>query len=156
MKCLYFSCYFEEEENLRKHYEEYRKVKSNNYFYKQLFEKSTTTGFCLRKRYRCDAFILNETEEKNHNFLFHFQEGGSIPFEHRPIIIENENRLIRFTIFYEKHKDSYNFEQPVQLVKYFFLSLVLNLLQTVHKSLYLSLLFVYGIINRLPKTLTMS
>ena len=72
MKCLYCSCYFEEEENLRKHYEEYHKVKSNNYFYKDLFQKNATTNVSLRKCYRCETFILSEKEEKNHNFLFHF------------------------------------------------------------------------------------
>ena len=40
--------------------------------------------------------------------------------EHRPIIKKNDGTIIKFEIQFEKHKDSYDFKHPVQLVEYYF------------------------------------
>ena len=64
--------------------------------------------------------MTSEREEKKHNFLFHFQKGGTIPLENRPIIKRNDGTIIKFEIRYDEHKNSYDFEHPVNLVEDFF------------------------------------
>ena len=64
--------------------------------------------------------MISEKEEKKHNFLFHFQKGGTILLEDRPIIKRNDGIIIKFEIRYDEHKNSYDFEHPVKLVEDFF------------------------------------
>ena len=63
--------------------------------------------------------MASEREEKEHNFLFHFQKGGTTPLEDHPIIKRNGRTIIKFEIRYDDHKNSYDFEHPVKLVEDF-------------------------------------
>ena len=64
--------------------------------------------------------MTSDRKEKEHNFLFHFQKGGTIPLEDRPIIKRNDGTIIKFEIHYDDHKNGYNSEHPVKLVEDFF------------------------------------
>ena len=37
------------------------------------------------KSFRCDYFGLNRRDEKTHNFLSHYQMGGRLPIEDKPL-----------------------------------------------------------------------
>ena len=114
MRCLYCGVQFQDQNSLKTHYEIF-----HNWFYKALFEENKE-DFFGRKCYRCESFLTSEREEKEHNFLFHFQKGGTIPLEDRPITVINHGIFKKFEIRYDEHKISYDFEHPVKLVKYFF------------------------------------
>ena len=44
-----------------------------------------------------------------HNFLKHYEDGKSIPFEEKPIDILKIPALTIYSVEYSKHKDTYNF-----------------------------------------------
>ena len=59
---------------LKNHYVEFQNVDENNHFCRKLF--TTDNVFVPRKCFRCDYFCINRRDEKNHNFLTHYQLGG--------------------------------------------------------------------------------
>ena len=95
------------------HYKLFHKINTSNWFLKALFEESKGNFFC-RKYYRCEKFLTNRSEEKQHDFLKHYQKGGEILLEHCPIIKNNDGTITKFEIQYEKHKNSYDFKHPVK------------------------------------------
>ena len=78
MRCLYCAVQFEDQNFLKRHYELFHEINSNNWFYKVLFEENEG-DFSCRKCYCCETFLTSEREKKEHNFLFHFQEGRRVP-----------------------------------------------------------------------------
>ena len=108
MKCLYYSQHFEEKNLPKIHYENKHKVNSANYYFKALFGQKKDKFF-NRKCYRCESFLTSEREEKEHNFLNHYQKGGEIPLKNRPIIKRNDGTITKFEICYDDHKNSYDF-----------------------------------------------
>ena len=61
----------------------------------------------------CEKFLTNRSDEKQHIFLKHYQKGGQIPLENRPIIIKTDNTIKKLIIEYDKHKNSHDFKDPV-------------------------------------------
>ena len=108
MKCLCCNSSFEDQNSLREHCVTQHGVDENNYFYKKLFTKDKF--FTPKKCFRCEHFCLNRSDEKNHNFLAHYQQGGSRPVEDKPIERRYfDENLQRFCINFSQHGDHYNF-----------------------------------------------
>ena len=108
MKCLCCNSSFEDQNFLREHCVTQHGVDENNYFYKKLFTKDKF--FAPKKCFRCEHFCLNRSDEKNHNFLAHYQQGGSRPVEDKPIERRYfDENLQRFCINFSQHGDHYNF-----------------------------------------------
>ena len=60
--------------------------------------------------------MLNGIHEKEHNFLKHYQEGGSLPIELKPIIRTILDRnLQKFSINFDEHSNSYDFTHGKKL-----------------------------------------
>ena len=77
-------------------------------FKKKLFTRNI--NFCPRKCFRCDYLCKNRRDEKNHNFLFHYQQGGWQPTEDKPIkIVKLDEDLQRFCINFNEHSHYYDF-----------------------------------------------
>ena len=79
---------------------------------------------CLKKCLRCDEILLNGIYEKEHNFLKHYQEGGSLPIELKPINRSVLDRnLQKFSINFDEHSNSYDFTNgkkfPVEFLNVF-------------------------------------
>ena len=83
MKCLCCNAFFEDRNSLREQYVTQHCVHENNYFFKKLFTRDRF--FAPRKCLGCEHFCLNRRDEKGHNFLAHYQQGGSHPVEDKPI-----------------------------------------------------------------------
>ena len=85
MKCLCCTGNFEGLGSLKQHYVEVRNVDENNYFFQKLFTRDRY--FCPRKCFRGNYFCHNGRDEKVHNFLENYQQGGTLPSEDKPMKI---------------------------------------------------------------------
>ena len=105
MRCLCWCLNFED---ICNHYVTRHNRNSNNYFFKQLFEKVNI--FLLKNALCIHEILLNGIHEKEHNCLKHYQEGGSLPIELKPInrTILDRN-LQKFSINFDEHSNSYDF-----------------------------------------------
>ena len=92
MKCLLCTCQFQNKNSLKSHYRLEHKLNPNNWFFRAIFEEDKE-DFFLRRCCRCDKFLTSRSDEKQHNFLFHYQKGGQIPLENRPIIIKTDETI---------------------------------------------------------------
>ena len=54
-------------------------VDENNYFFRKLFTRYRV--LIPKKCFRCKHFCFNGRDEKNHNFLLYYQQGGSLLIE---------------------------------------------------------------------------
>ena len=117
-KCLCYSESFENVVDLKNHYINYHGFDENSYFLKKLFTRNRNV--CPRKCFGCDYFCTNRRDEKNHNFLFHYQQGVRQPIEDKPVkIVKFDENLQRFCINFNKHSDHYNFFDSRSIVSYF-------------------------------------
>ena len=107
MKCLLCSSKFENQNDLLNHYITYHNIQENNCFFKRLFQIEDKA--ILRQCIRCDEFLTTDKHKAVHNFLKHYEDGKSIPFEEKPIDILKLPALTIYSVEYSKHKDSYNF-----------------------------------------------
>ena len=64
--------------------------------FSESFLQGTMFSF-LENFFRCDYFCINRRDEKNHNFLTHYQLGGRQPSEDKPL---------KKTLFDENLKDT--------------------------------------------------
>ena len=85
MKCLLCSSTFQNQEDLLNHYISYHNVDENNWFFQKLFQIKNKS--VLKQCVRCKEFVTTEKHKNIHNFLRHYEEGKSIPFEEKAIDI---------------------------------------------------------------------
>ena len=107
MECLLCSSNFENQEDLLNHYISYHNVDENNCFFQKLFQIKNKS--LLKRFVRCNEFLTTEKRKSIHNFLRHYEEGKSIPFEGKPIDIVSYPGLLIYYIEFQKHKDFYDF-----------------------------------------------
>ena len=119
MKCLLCTRSFEEKNSLQNHDIDRHEINSSNWFFKALF-KEDNNRFFVRKCYWCEQFLSSQSEEKTHNFLNHYQKGGQLLIEYKPIETDIKQIVKKFPIEFEKHKNSYDFADPVGLPEAFF------------------------------------
>ena len=77
--------------------------------------------FVPRKCFRCDYFCLNKRDEKNHNFLTHYQMGGRQHIEDKHL----KTKLKRYCINC-KDGDYYDFYESRELVSDFLKRVIMN------------------------------
>ena len=118
-KCLLYILDFKDKNSLQKHYIDKHKVNFNNCFFKALFKKDKGKFF-VWKCYRCEQFLASRNEEKTHNFLKYYQKGKQLPVEYKPIEIKTKETYKTFSTEFDKHKNSYNFADPIKLPEDFF------------------------------------
>ena len=107
MKCLLCSYKFENQNDLLNHYVTCYNIDENNWFFQKLFQIRDKT--VLRQCVRCDEFLTTDKHKAVHNFLKHYEDGKSIPFEEKPVDILRLPALTIYSIEYSKYKDFYNF-----------------------------------------------
>ena len=64
MKCLLCSSTFENQEDLLRHYIDYRKVDQNNWFFQKLFQIKNKT--VLKRCVRCEEFLTTDKHKSVH------------------------------------------------------------------------------------------
>ena len=107
MKCLLCSSKFENQNDLLNHYVTYHNIDKNNWFFQKSFQIRDKT--VLRQWIRCDEFLTTNKHKAVHNFLKHYEDGKSIPFEKKPVDVLRLPTLTIYSIEYSKYKDFYNF-----------------------------------------------
>ena len=95
MKCLLCTRNFEDRYALKDHYSKTHKINPNNWFFKALFEQKNRGDFLVKKCYKCDEILVTQNQEDNHIFLVHYQKGGELHLEYKPIEIENISETIK-------------------------------------------------------------
>lgn len=98
------------------HYENFHSVNKNNYFYYNLFEKDRN-DFIPNKCVRYDYFLLNCSD--NFNFFQHYQQGGNLQFESRPINIKRYDRLVYYSFPDDDHHEFHSFFDSEKTVRNF-------------------------------------
>ena len=74
MRCLYCSQHFEEENLLKKHYENNHKVDINNWFFKSLFKQKKKHIFLAENVIVAKAFWQVKEKRRNITFSFIFKK----------------------------------------------------------------------------------
>ena len=83
MKCLLYPSVFKNQKELLDHYLSYHNIVENNWFFQKLFQ-SDNKAF-LKNCIRCNQFLATRKEKAIHDFLNHYNDGKSIPFEEKPL-----------------------------------------------------------------------
>ena len=96
------------------HYVTYHNIDENNWFFQKLFQIRDKA--VLRQCIRCDEFLTTDKHKAVHNFLKHYEDGKSIPFEEKPVDILRLPALTIYSIECSKYKDFYNFHHSEDCV----------------------------------------
>ena len=117
MKCLLCSSKFKDQKDLLDHYLSYHNIDENNWFFQKLFQTKNKTLFtnCLR----CNEFLATEKQKVVHNFLKHYDDGKTIPFEEKPLDIVRYPALTIYSIEIQKHITFYKFYDSENCVEDF-------------------------------------
>ena len=95
MKCLLCSSKFKDQKELLDHYLSYHNIDENNWFFQKLFQAKSK--YLLTNCLRCNEFLATEKHKGVHDFLRHYDDGKSIPFEEKLLDIL---RYPGLTIYY--------------------------------------------------------
>ena len=76
---------FKDQKELLDHYLSHHNIDENNWFFQKLFQ-SNNKAF-LKNCARCNQFLVTHKEKAVQDFLKHYNEGKSIPFEEKPLDI---------------------------------------------------------------------
>ena len=98
---------FENQNDFLNHYVTYHNIDENNWFFQKLFQIKDKA--ILRQCIRCHEFLTTDKHKTVHNFLKHYEDIKSIPFEEKLIDILKLPALTIYSVEYSKHKDPYNF-----------------------------------------------
>ena len=86
MKCLLCSSKFKDQKEVVDHYLSYHNIDENNWFFQKLFQAKNKS--LLTNCVRCNEFLTTEKHKAVHDFLRHYDDGKSIPFEEKPLDIK--------------------------------------------------------------------
>ena len=106
MKCLLRSSKFKDQKDLLHHYLSYHNIDENNWVFQKLFQTKNKT--LLTNCLRYNEFLATEKQKAIHNFLKHYGDGKSIPFEEKLLDIIRYPALMIYSIEFQKHS-FYNF-----------------------------------------------
>ena len=101
MKCLLCSSKFKDQKDLLNHYVTYHNVDENNSFFQKLFQIKDKS--LLKRCLRCDEFFVTDKHKAVHNFVKHYDDGKTIPFEEKPLDILKLPALTIYSIEFRKH-----------------------------------------------------
>ena len=119
MKCLLLRSIFCWSRIVKNQYVDFHNVDENNHFFRKLFTSDNVS--ILRKYFLYDHFWINRRDEKNHDFLSHYQLGGTQPIEDKPLkkkTIFDEN-LKSYCVKFLEHRPFYNFYNSWEVVSEF-------------------------------------
>ena len=83
MKCFLCSSKFKDHKELLDHYLSYHKIDENDWFFQKLFQ--TKNKSLLTNCVRYNDFLTTGKYKAVHDFLKHYDDGKSIPFEEKPL-----------------------------------------------------------------------
>ena len=98
---------FKNQKELLDHYLSYHNIDENNWFFQKLFQ-SDNKAF-LKNCIRCNQFLATRKEKAIHDFLKHYNDGKSIPFEEKPLDIIRYPALTIYQIEFKKCNNCYPF-----------------------------------------------
>ena len=101
MKCLLCSSSFQNQEDLLNHYVSYQNVDESNWSFQNIFQSKNKA--LLKHCVRYNEFLTTEKHKLVHNFLKHYHEGKSIPFEDKPTGIMRFSGLTISSSEFQKH-----------------------------------------------------
>ena len=100
MKCLLCSSKFKDQKDLLDHYLSYHNIDENNWFFQKLFQTKNKTLLTNSLR---NEFLATEKQKVVHNFLKHYDDGKTIPFEEKPLDVVRYPALTIYSIEIQKH-----------------------------------------------------
>ena len=118
MKCLLCSSKFKDQKDLLNHYVTYHNVDENNWFFQKLFQIKDKR--LLKRCLRCDKFLETEKQKTVHNFVKHYEDGKTIPYEEKPLDVLRLASLMIYSIEFRKHQIFYDFYNSELCVKNLF------------------------------------
>ena len=78
-------------------------VDENNWFFQKLFQIKDKS--LLRRCLICDKFLVTEKQKTVHNFLKHYEDGKTIPFEEKPLDLLKVSSLTIYSIEFRKYQN---------------------------------------------------
>ena len=114
MKCLLCFSKFKDQKDLLNHYVTYHNVDENNWFF-QIKDKRL-----LKRCLRCDKFLETEKQKTVHNFVKHYEDDKTIPYEEKPLDVLRLASLMIYSIEFRKHQIFYDFYNSELCVKNLF------------------------------------
>ena len=102
MKCFLCSSKFTDQKDLLNHYVTCHNVDEKNWFCQKLFQIKDKT--LLKRCLRCDKFLVTEKQKAVQNFLKHYEDGKTIPFEEKPLDVLKLSSLTIYSIEFRKIK----------------------------------------------------
>ena len=118
MKCLLCSSKFKDQKDLLNHYVTYHNVDENNWFFQKLFQIKDKR--LLKRCLRCDKFLETEKQKTVHNFVKHYEDDKTIPYEEKPLDVLRLASLMIYSIEFRKHQIFYDFYNSELCVKNLF------------------------------------
>ena len=118
MKCLLCFSKFKDQKDLLNHYVTYHNVDENNWFFQKLFQIKDKR--LLKRCLRCDKFLETEKQKTVHNFVKHYEDGKTIPYEEKPLDVLRLASLMIYSIEFRKHQIFYDFYNSELCVKNLF------------------------------------
>ena len=118
MKCLLCFSKFKDQKDLLNHYVTYHNVDENNWFFQKLFQIKDKR--LLKRCLRCDKFLETEKQKTVHNFVKHYEDGKTIPYEEKPLDVLRLASLMIYSIEFRKHQIFYDFCNSELCVKNLF------------------------------------
>ena len=103
MKCLLCSSKFKDQKDLLNHYVTYHNVHKNNWFFQKLFQIKDKS--LLKRCLGCDKFLVTEKQKTVHNFLKHYEDDKTIPFEEKLLDVLRLALLTIYSIEFRKHQN---------------------------------------------------
>lgn len=93
-------------------------VDPNNYFFKKLFKISKQRIIC-QKCLWCDEFWTTNKHERLQNFLNHYSNGKTKPFQDKSIDIKKIGNITTYEITAGNHSNFYDFGNSEELLTIF-------------------------------------
>ena len=119
MKCLCCQENFEEVDAPKRNYFEVHGVESAYYFFRKLFTKDRV--FIPRTCFRCEHFCASERDKKIYNSLVHYQQGGALPAEDKPLTFTSFDKYLqRYSKSFDEYSNFYDFYNPPEIIEEFF------------------------------------
>ena len=118
MKCLLCSSKFKDQKDLLNHYVTYHNVDENNWFFQKLFQIKDKR--LLKRCLRCDKFLETEKQKTVHNFVKHYEDDKTIPYEEKRLDVLRLASLMIYSIEFRKHQIFYDFYNSELCVKNLF------------------------------------
>ena len=118
MKCLLCFSKFKDQKDLLNHYVTYHNVDENNWFFQKLFQIKDKR--LLKRCLRCDKFLETEKQKTVHNFVKHYEDGKTIPYEEKQLDVLRLASLMIYSIEFRKHQIFYDFYNSELCVKNLF------------------------------------